>query len=201
MHQSSEFIHSPKSQTDVNAWACFSAPFVSRRKCVYFWGKQRLWGKILAESSQAWTVWGSFQGVCLQQRAFPLPAEKDSFAGWNTEKVSLIQICKPHPGIMDAVLSCLLYLSCCPEMLGRQMGESAVFLSLSFMWFYLANGKCCTVFLRFAFDTCSVSTKQWCYFSNIKGHYHSADCIWWCYISHSLSLYVISEILHIFSPN
>lgn len=116
-------------------------------------------------------------------------------------KVSLIQICKPHPGIMDAVLSCLLYLSCCPEMLGRQMGESAVFLSLSFMRFYLANGKCCTVFLRFAFDTCSVSTKQWCYFSNIKGHYHSADCIWWCYISHSLSLYVISEILHIFSPN
>lgn len=88
-----------------------------------------------------------------------------------------------------------------PWDVGRQMGESAVFLSLSFMRFYLANGKCCTVFLRFAFDTCSVSTKQWCYFSNIKGHYHSADCIWWCYISHSLSLYVISEILHIFSPN
>lgn len=146
MHQSSEFIHSPKSQTDVNAWACFSAPFVSRRKCVYFWGKQRLWGKILAESSQAWTVWGSFQGVCLQQRAFPLPAEKDSFAGWNTKKVSLIQICKPHPGIMDAVLSCLLYLSCCPEMLAGRWGKVQFFSPYHLCGFTLQMGNAAPYF-------------------------------------------------------
>lgn len=48
-------------------------------KPVYFLGKQHLWGKIFAEGSQAWTMWGSFQGICLQQRAFPLPAEHSAW--------------------------------------------------------------------------------------------------------------------------
>lgn len=45
-------------------------------KHVCFGGKQlHLWYMIFAESSRAWTMWGSFQGIRLQQRAFPLPAE------------------------------------------------------------------------------------------------------------------------------
>lgn len=110
-----------------------------------------------------------------------------------TQRKPLIQICKAHPGNMDAVFSCLLCLSSCSEMLVGRCGKVQFFLSLSFLRFYLTNEIGCTIFLRFGFDTCSVYTKQGCFFSNIKGHYHDADSVWWC--SLSLSCYMISEIL------
>lgn len=48
---------------------------VGGSKHVCFRGKEHLWAKISAESSQAWTMWRLFQRICLQQRAFLLPAE------------------------------------------------------------------------------------------------------------------------------
>lgn len=172
---------------------------------------------ILEENSSICGIWslqrapehgqcgGHFKGsVCNRELShFQLSTRTGcASAGWNTEKVS-------HPdlqstpwcygrGFLLLALSQLLLWD-----VGRQTWKSAVFLSLSFVRFYLTHETCCTMLLRFAFDTCSVNTKQWCYFSNIKGHYHGADSIWWCYILHSLSLscYLISEILCIVYPN
>lgn len=100
-------------------------------KHVYFGGKQlHLWYMIFAESSRAWTMWGSFQGIRLQQRAFPLPAEHSGLAVHlqdETRRKSHIQICKAHPGVMDVVFSCLLYLSCCSEMLVGRRGKVQFF--------------------------------------------------------------------------
>lgn len=118
-----------------------------------------------------------------------------------TQSKSLIQDYKAHPGTVDVVFSCLLYLSRCPEMLEGRRGKVQFFFLYHLRGF--TSGICCTAFLRFAFDTCSVNTKQGCYFSNIKGHFHGDDCIWWCYISHILSLswYMLSEIPHGVYPN
>lgn len=148
---------------------------------VYIFGESSICGVRSLQKDPKHGQWGGhFKGsACNRELShFHLITQTGcASAGWNMEKV-----CHPDLQSTPWYYRCNFLLLALSQLLpwdvGRQMWKSAVFLFLSIMGFYLKNGICCTIFLRFAFNTCSVNTKQ-CYFSNIKSHYHSADCIWW----------------------